>query len=234
MGALIFVLWSIFGIVYLLIAAASRFQQNTGQDHASIIMALSMDGSVWAVTVFVSSLIGVGLVWIAVKLKKGLAPSEYLSLKPLAPKTIFALLGISLALCVLSDLTSYLLGKPIVPEVMITTYSTCLYPWVFWVGIVLLGPVFEEFFFRGFLFEGLRQSKMGNVGAALLTAAAWASLHVQYELYIIVTIFVLGLLYAYIRLKTGSIWSCIMIHQVMSCVAMIETVLKINGHMPVN
>jgi len=41
--------------------------------------------------------------------------------------------------------------------------------------------LFEELFFRGFLFRGLSSSFMGPVGAVLVTSALWALIHTQYD-----------------------------------------------------
>jgi len=57
--------------------------------------------------------------------------------------------------------------------------------WVplFGIAAVVFAPLFEEGFFRGFLFVGFKQSRLGSFGTILITSAAWAALHIQYDLY---------------------------------------------------
>ncbi|HTY81908.1 MAG TPA: CPBP family intramembrane glutamic endopeptidase, partial [Dehalococcoidales bacterium] len=55
-----------------------------------------------------------------------------------------------------------------------------------------------------------------------ITALAWASLHaVQYGIYTVVAILVLGVAMGYVRLLTKSIWNTLMIHMVINAVGML-------------
>lgn len=167
--------------------------------------------------------------WFFIRIIKGAEFDEYLALHLVKWKTLLWALGLMIAFILASDLLTYSLGKDIVPQFIIKAYSTCDYPDLLCLGIIFFGPLIEELFFRGFLFEGFRNSKLGNRGAALLTAAAWAGLHLQYDFYGVATIFVGGLILAWFRLKTGSLLSCILCHFLMNAWAMGETVLYFNG-----
>jgi len=100
--------------------------------------------------------------------------------------------------------------------------------WGFW-GTVLRGalivgaPLFEETFFRGFLFKGLEASFLGTVGAILVTALLWASIHVQYEIYEMSQIFVFGLLLGAARVRTGSLLAPFLAHAMANFLATLET-----------
>lgn len=95
--------------------------------------------------------------------------------------------------------------------------------------MVIFAPIFEEVLFRGFLFEGFRQSKLGPIGAIGLTALGWSLLHIQYGFYGIATIFVLGIVLGIVRIKTDSLWSPLIMHAFNNLVAMILVALSVSG-----
>jgi membrane protease YdiL (CAAX protease family) len=80
--------------------------------------------------------------------------------------------------------------------------------WVFVIGVVL-APIVEELFFRGFLFAGFRQ-QYGWKKAALLSAFFFALIHLQ--LTAILPIFLLGLIFASLYQYSGSIWPAVLMH----------------------
>ena len=88
--------------------------------------------------------------------------------------------------------------------------------------------MFEEIFFRGFLFQGIRYSRLGPIGAIGITSFFWAAIHLQYDIYGIATIFALGILFGIARLKTGSIHLLMVMHSLASLVATIEMVLSVH------
>lgn len=83
------------------------------------------------------------------------------------------------------------------------------------VCLCLLAPMFEETFFRGFVFQGL-QASMGTVWAAILSAAIFAGGH--FDLAGFVPLFAGGLLLAWAFRRTGSIWGSIALHVVYNAV----------------
>lgn len=84
-------------------------------------------------------------------------------------------------------------------------------------GIIVLGaflaailaPVAEETFFRGFVFGGLRKS-VGPWAAAIMSAALFMLAHISPAVFI--PIFLIGLVLAWVYLKTGSLWYSILTH----------------------
>lgn len=80
--------------------------------------------------------------------------------------------------------------------------------WVFAIGVVL-APLVEELFFRGYVFAGLRQH-YGWKKAALLSAVFFALIHMQPTA--ILPIFLLGLIFAYLYHYSASIWPAILMH----------------------
>jgi membrane protease YdiL (CAAX protease family) len=76
------------------------------------------------------------------------------------------------------------------------------------VGVVL-APIVEEVFFRGFLFNGFRQH-FGWNKAALLSAFIFSLAHLQ--LVTLIPTFILGYLLAFMFHKSNSLWPGIILH----------------------
>jgi len=164
-------------------------------------------------------------------LRRGMSIRDYLRLKAVPARVLFRWCLVLLALAVLSDGLTSLLGRPIVPEVVVTSYRTAWFPPLLWLAVVVLAPLNEEIFFRGFIFAGISRSRMGGWGAILLTSVLWAVIHVQYDWYGVATIFASGLLLGYARLRTNSIIPTIAMHALMNLVTTIQvaTLLRIVG-----
>lgn len=79
---------------------------------------------------------------------------------------------------------------------------------IFLAGIVI-APLVEEIFFRGFVYTGLRE-KYGWVAAALISAALFAVVHLQPLT--MLPIFLMGLIFAYLYERTESIWPAVIMH----------------------
>ena len=82
----------------------------------------------------------------------------------------------------------------------------------FWVLVfvgVIIAPLAEEIFFRGFLFSGFRQ-KYGWKRAALLSATLFSVAHLQ--LIILIPTFLMGFVLAYLFHRSKSIWPGVILH----------------------
>ncbi len=77
------------------------------------------------------------------------------------------------------------------------------------VGGVIVAPVVEEVFFRGFVFAGLRQ-RYDWKKAALISSALFAVIHVSPTT--MIPIFILGYIFAYLYHRSNSIWPAILMH----------------------
>lgn len=186
-------------------------------------------GLITSISVCASAIFGVGFIVLFTSIRKGVGIAEYLGLKRITAKQILAVLGIMAGFIIISDGLGLLVDRSASNEFMANTYSTSVWPALLWVSLIIFAPIFEEVFFRGFLFEGFRQSRLGPVGAVGLTALAWAALHIQYGIYDIAVIFLLGILFGVDRIKTGSLWSTIIMHAFTNMVALIQVALQVEG-----
>ena len=80
--------------------------------------------------------------------------------------------------------------------------------------VVIGAPIIEELLFRGFLLSQLKHTKLGVNGSIVLTSLIWTSIHLQYDLLLLVPIFFLGLLLGYLMHKFNSLYLVIIVHAV--------------------
>lgn len=205
--------------------------RSSATEVTDVAQGLATNGFLLAVATLVSAPLCIGLVVLFVVARRGPRVTAYLALNRLVRRALLQWLGITLLFAVLSDGLSYLLDRPIVPDFMITAYETAGPVALLWLALVVAAPLFEEVFFRGFLFEGFRQS-IGPMGAVVLTSLAWTVLHLQYGLYELATIFVLGIVFGIARLRSGSLYAPLAMHGVVNLIATVEvaTYLTIAGN----
>ena len=213
------------GIVYGVVAS-SQGQLSESEFMARYISAAT-SGSVFSIATIVTAGVCCALIAGVVKLKKGSVLSAYLALGAIPRAVILRWLALLAAFIVIADVVTYLLGRPIVPDFMSEVYSTADPVWLLWVALLVAAPLFEETFFRGFLFRGFASSFLGVTGTVLVTASLWALLHVQYDAYGVALVFALGLLLGIARARTGSLWVPIAMHSAANLVATIETAVLI-------
>jgi len=89
------------------------------------------------------------------------------------------------------------------------------------VSLVVFAAAFEESFFRGFLFAGLRNSRLGVWGTIILTALLWAGLHIQYQWFGLGVIFAVGILLGFMRFRTNSLITAMVMHAFFNLVALV-------------
>lgn len=78
--------------------------------------------------------------------------------------------------------------------------------------IVIVAPLSEELFFRGFMYAGLRRA-LSIWPAAAISAMVWGSLHLTAgNVGVAIQISVLGVVLAYLYERSGSLWTPIIAH----------------------
>jgi membrane protease YdiL (CAAX protease family) len=215
----------IVGIIVMLAGHLLGLKGLTSLDESE----LSSNGFFMSLIFLASAPAGVGLiVFFAWLRRKQYTLRDYLGLRKPRGAAVAGWLGACLALVAATDGITYLLGRPIVPEFMETTYRTSLFPPLLFLAIVAIYPLFEEFLFRGFLFEGIRRSRLGAAGAILISTVAWALGHTQYDWYGVLVICVGGILLGAARLRTNCLWICILMHATSNLIATIEVAVKVH------
>jgi len=70
---------------------------------------------------------------------------------------------------------------------------------VIWIRYAVVAAVFEELFFRGLLYRGLAESRLGVAGAVVVTAAVFALLHWRLTAFDLSYLFASGLGFGLLR-----------------------------------
>lgn len=88
-----------------------------------------------------------------------------------------------------------------------------------WLTAVVTAPIAEEIIFRGFVMRGWSASRLGMIGAIVVSSAAFAVVHVQYNPLTMLMVFTLGLHFGVMRWRSGSTTLPIMMHMVWNLTA---------------
>ena len=84
--------------------------------------------------------------------------------------------------------------------------------WLFVLVVGVGAPLSEELLFRGYLLPALARSRLGWIGATLLTCAIWTLLHLGYSAWGLAEVFAIGLYFSFLLWRTGSLWIPIACH----------------------
>jgi membrane protease YdiL (CAAX protease family) len=101
----------------------------------------------------------------------------------------------------------------------LTTYATLI-------ASVVVAPFCEELFFRSFVFMGLLRS-MSLYAAIIFSALIFAVAHADVGSFIVLLI--IGILLAFLRWRTHSIWPCICLHLLNNLLGALQIVLILQG-----
>jgi membrane protease YdiL (CAAX protease family) len=219
-------LWGLFIFGGMFIGQAAVIGYIWLQKGGSIDIASVVGGGL---TISLSVIMGLPTVllaaWIAIRVSR--TPfTDYLALRWTSWQN-FLLGAVSLAVLVGGwDLLSKSLGREVTPgfmgEVMKSAQSDGAL-WLLVVAFCIAAPISEEILARGFLYRGWSESRLGVVGAIILSSLAWTSLHLQYDWFFFGEIFSIGLLLGYLRYRSNSTWLTIVIHGLNNTAATIQT-----------
>lgn len=229
-------LWGMFAVAALLagqvlVLAYEVLHNGNLADIAAIIRAAAEDGVTLALSVILGlPTLAAGL-WFAIHFTE--TPfADYLALRWTSGKNflvgIFGLIGLT----VFWTLVSRLFGHETSPGFMEGVVKSARADGALWLLIFALcvaAPIAEESFARGFLYRGWSESRLGPIGAIVLSSIVWTGLHLQYHWYFLGEVFTLGLWFGYLRYRGGSIWPTILLHGLNNLAALAQT-LWLAGH----
>jgi membrane protease YdiL (CAAX protease family) len=224
-GVLGFVAWFVAQMIVVIVLLTWH-----GSADATEIQRLATDAMTLAAVTIVASPAWIGIAAIAARWKRWQVADYMALVLPRRRELIFAI-GCLVVVLVTFDLVTYALGREVIPRFMIDAYLSAKTPIavvLLFVAIVIVAPICEEIAFRGFLFRGLADSFVGVAGAIVLTATGWALMHVQYDWFVISQIFLLGVMFGWLRWATGSTLLTIILHMIANFSAFVQTVIKVN------
>jgi uncharacterized protein len=175
-----------------------------------------------------------GPVWIAVLAYaarlRGWSVRDYLALIPPRRSEILFGLACLAPLLIAFDLLALAFGRDVVPTFMREAYLSAQASGslvLFFLAVIVVGPVAEEVAFRGFLFRGLSVSWFGLAGTLVATSAIWAAMHIQYDWLVTAQIFLIGLVLGWLRWASGSTLLTIVLHVITNFVATVQAAIKV-------
>lgn len=207
--------WATLGwalLVYLLyagiqsvVALVSLFALGTSLDdlaNAESMMSAPGIGPATALAILVSTPVGLGLVWVLSRVR-GLPAAQVLALGKPTRQQALLWTGAVAALLVATELLSRWLDRPAVPDFVEGLWSTTRGPFVplLFLSVVILAPLFEEVFFRGFVFHGLGAGWTAIVVSTVLFTVAHAG---QYDAFDLGWVAALSVVLGLARLYSGS------------------------------
>jgi membrane protease YdiL (CAAX protease family) len=132
-----------------------------------------------------------------------------------------------MAVILAADGITLALGKEMVPAFQLELHRTAqaegTLPWL-WVAILVAAPVGEELLFRGFMFRGFVHEPRDALPAILVLALVWSLLHVQYDWFGTAQVFLIGVLFGFVRWRSGSTTLVILLHMLLNLESVVETV----------
>lgn len=162
--------------------------------------------------------------------RTGMTARDYLALVPFRGHDL--VLGILAAALLAAAIAAFafLTGRALVTPFQIDTYVTT--PSMFWLillglAIVVVAPLGEEIIFRGFLFRGWVREGRSPLLPIIAISLVWTLLHVQYDWFGLAQVFLLGLLFGWIRWCSGSTTLAFVLHALVNFESAVETLIEV-------
>jgi len=222
-----FCVWVVFVMVQTAVAIAALLIysiQKSGTDIMVLAQNLATNGFILAIATLVSAPICIGVIVFFIRRRRSISAKEYLQLGLFTRQTIRQLA----VWCLLTVAFIYGIDflKSLIPRAEQTftndIYDTAGFVPLLYLAIVVAAPLFEEVFFRGFMFQGLLHSKLGALGTILVTSGIWAVIHSQYDPYDMGGIFLFGLHLGVAQVRTRCLYVAIAMHALNNLLALIS------------
>ncbi len=173
----------------------------------------------FALVTCVTTVLCGALIFAAAGLRDGIGLRAYLGIRGVPRKEVLRWLIVTLIIVAQTDLVLYLVKGELLAAEWVEIYRSVQSPLLFWFALIVAAPIFEELLFRGFVFEGIRASRLGAFGAVTITALAWTMIHQEYDPLEFTLIFIVGLMLGMARLRTGSVLLTIAMHMLHNLIA---------------
>jgi uncharacterized protein len=223
-------LWGAFAFVALfagqaLVLVYEVLRSENGASIADTVRAAAGSGLTISLSVIMGLPTVVAALWLAIRFTD--TPfADYLALRGTSVGNfVLGVVGL-VAVIAFWEAVSRLIGHEASPNFMVDVLKSARADGALWLLIIafcVAAPISEEFFARGFLYRGWSETRLGPIGAIVLSSLVWTAVHMQYEWYFFGEVFTLGLLFGYLRYRSGSIWLTIVLHGLNNLGAVAQT-----------
>jgi uncharacterized protein len=225
------VVQNIVALVFLVIDLVKAYSVNPNLDLMEYLRVLTTNlmtnGQLISIAEIFAAAACLGMIYLFIKIRHGFSFREYLCLKPIGVRTILILVAALIGIVGISELVGRFVPPPN-DTFTVEIYKTAGWLPLLWFAVAVCAPLWEETFFRGFLFVSLKDTFIGPYGTIFVTALVFAGLHaLQYDLYGVIVVFSLGVIFGLVRLATGSLWSTILLHAIWNAAELILAALTI-------
>jgi uncharacterized protein len=185
------------------------------------------DAQYVSLTTIFTNVILVALLIVAVWIARAKA-KDYLALMwPSRQEVVVGLVSLAILLPVLDGL-ALLFGQPIIPAFVVDIYKSAQSQGsllLLWLAIVIAAPVAEEITFRGFIFRGwVRPTTQRPMLGILIVTLLFTVIHIQYNWFGLLQVFMIGLLLTWTRWRSGSSLLPMVMHVIANFYAMLQAV----------
>lgn len=170
--------------------------------------------------------------WLAIRVARN-SFTDYLGLRGTSWQNW--LLG-TVALIVLVgawEVLAKLTGHKSAPGFMLDVVNSSRADGTLWLLVIALtagAAITEEILARGFLYRGWSESFLRPVGAIVASSLVWTAMHAQYyDPFLFSQVFSMGLLFGWLRHRSGSTWLTIYLHALNNLAATVQTLLIVHG-----
>lgn len=196
-------------------------------DAALVIKAVS-SGKIVALSVLMGLPAASLALWIATRVARQ-SFADYLGLRGMSWKSLLAGIAALVLLVGLWEVLARLTGRSSAPGFMLDVVKSARADGALWLLILALAvgaPITEELLARGFLYRGWSESILRPTGAIIVSSLAWTAMHAQYyDPFLFSQVFTMGLLFGYLRHRTGSTWLTIILHGLNNLAATVQTLV---------
>ena len=207
-------------------AIASATANNPEADPMQLAQEVVTSGWVLSLATLISTPLCMGLIALFIRCRRSLTIKRYLELQRPNWRSLLLWCVLTLGLIYGIDQVKAMIDRPLTPSFTTDIYNTAQFIPLLYLAVAVAAPLFEEFFFRGFIFQGLRHSCLGVWGAILISSALWAAIHQQYDQYDMAGIFVFGVVLAIAQIRTQSLYIPIAMHALNNFLALSQVALS--------
>jgi membrane protease YdiL (CAAX protease family) len=189
------------------------------------VTELAGNGLIVALSVVAGLPMALLVLWIAIRFS-GVSLADYLALRWISWRHLLLGIVALVALVMGWEGVFYAMGHETSAGFMVDVLKSAQAEGALWlliVAICVVAPVTEELLTRGFLYRGWSESALRPGGAIVLSSLVWTAMHLQYDWFFFAEVFSIGLLFGYLRYRSGSILLTVILHGLNNLAATLQT-----------